>query len=158
METHFFWSKVLGLILAVGMVLGYNSILKSRSQSEAISQLEFTLAQQTNSVEADSTPTETEATEAEELSPYTDGVYEGTAQGYGGEITVSVTITDGIIADLEVCSADHEDAAYLDAAMGIVDEILAAQSTEVDTISGATYSSTGIRTATENALREAEKA
>ena len=40
--------------------------------------------------------------------------------------------------------AKDEDTAYLDKARQIMDNMIATQSTEVDTISGATFSSTGI--------------
>ena len=50
-----------------------------------------------------------------------------------------------------------EDTAYLDAASAVIDSILEQQSTDVDTVSGATFSSNGILHAAEDALRKAEK-
>ncbi len=83
---------------------------------------------------------------------YTDGTYQGTATGFGGDITVEVTITDGRIAAVDILSAEKEDSAYLTMANDIIPEILDAQSADVDTISGATFSSTGIKNATAQAL------
>ena len=54
-------------------------------------------------------------------------------------------------------SADGEDGSYLTMAKDIIPKILDAQSAEVDTISGATFSSTGIKNATKQALEKAVK-
>ena len=54
-------------------------------------------------------------------------------------------------------SAEKEDSAYLAMAEDIIPKIIEAQSVEVDTISGATFSSTGIKDATEQALEQAVK-
>ena len=84
-----------------------------------------------------------------------DGTYEGTGIGFGGEITVSVTVADGRVTDIAVLSADGEDPAYYDQALAVLDEIVSAQSTEVDTVSGATFSSTGLIDAAADALGKA---
>lgn len=52
-------------------------------------------------------------------------------------------------------SAEKEDAAYFEAAQGVIDEILEMQSTDVDVVSGATFSSNGILGAVEDALGKA---
>ena len=83
---------------------------------------------------------------------YPDGVYTGSAQGYGGTITVQVTVVDGQITAIEILSAPGETASFFSRAKGVIDRILAAQTWEVDAISGATYSSDGIKAAVENAL------
>ena len=64
---------------------------------------------------------------------------------------------NGKFTELTVVSAEKEDAAYFDAASSLLDTILEEQSTDVDTVSGATFSSNGIIHATEDALRKAEK-
>lgn len=86
---------------------------------------------------------------------YKDGTYEGTGIGFGGEITVSVTVADGKVTDITVLSADGEDPAYYDQALAVLDKIVSAQSTEVDTVSGATFSSTGLIDAAADALGKA---
>ncbi len=83
---------------------------------------------------------------------YPDGVYTGSAQGYGGTITVQVTVVGGQITAIEILSAPGETASFFSRAKGVIDRILAAQTWEVDAISGATYSSDGIKAAVENAL------
>lgn len=95
------------------------------------------------------------AEQKENKTIYTDGTYEGEGEGFGGPIQVEVTVTNGAIADINIVSAKQEDSAYLDMAKKIIDNILERQMTEVDTISGATYSSTGIKNAVIQALEKA---
>lgn len=82
-----------------------------------------------------------------------DGVYIGSASGYNGKISVSVTVEDGVISSVDV--TDHvDDEPFIDDAIsGVVDSILANQNTDVDTVSGATYSSKGIINAVKVALK-----
>ena len=83
---------------------------------------------------------------------YKDGTYTGEAEGYGGTIQVEVTLTGDEITSINV----GEDSAYLSQAESVIDSILSAQSTDVDTVSGATFSSTGILNAVDAALGKAE--
>ena len=70
-------------------------------------------------------------------------------------ICENVIIRDEI-TDIQVTSAPGEDSAYLSQGEGVISSILSAQSTDVDTISGATFSSTGIINAVVDALGKAE--
>lgn len=87
---------------------------------------------------------------------YTDGTYEGTGQGYGGDILVEVTVNDGVISAIEVI--DHgETQGISDAAFAEVpDAIIEANSADVDVASGASESSKGIIEAVQNALESAQ--
>jgi uncharacterized protein with FMN-binding domain len=96
-----------------------------------------------------------EILQREEESPYADGVYQGEAQGFGGAITVEVTVEEGRLTDIHVLSAHGEDPAYYSQAESVLDEMIARQSTEVDTVSGATYSSRGLIEATAQAMEKA---
>ena len=96
-------------------------------------------------------------TEAGNDSIYKDGTYTGDAKGYGGNIKVQVTIAGGEITDIEVLSAKDEDEAYYNTAIRIIDDMLDKQSPNVDTISSATYTSTGIKNAVIAALKQAVK-
>ena len=69
----------------------------------------------------------------------------------------TLTVKDGKIEAVEVTSAEKEDSAYLAMAEDIIPKIIEAQSAEVDTISGATFSSAGIKNAAEQALEQAVK-
>ena len=93
----------------------------------------------------------------DEPSEYEDGTYYGTADGFGGEIGVEVTIKKGKIAKISVKSAPDETPKYLDKAKGVIPKIIKAGSPDVDTVSGATYSSTGIINAVRKALIKAAK-
>ena len=88
-------------------------------------------------------------------SSYADGTYTGSGDGFGGTVSVEVTVSGGKITAIDVVNAANEDAAYLDKAKGIIDSMISANSPEVDTISGATFSSTGIKTAVQQALEGA---
>lgn len=88
-------------------------------------------------------------------STYRDGIYTGTARGFGGDITVQVTITDDTITDISIVSAEGETHSYFTKARYVISAMLTAGTPEVDTISGATYSSTGIINAVKSALMKA---
>lgn len=83
---------------------------------------------------------------------YTDGINKGSSRGYGGDITVEVTVAETRISKVDVLSAPGETSQYLSRAKGVIDTVLQAQTWEVDTVSGATYSSRGILGAIQNAL------
>ena len=86
-----------------------------------------------------------EAERAANRGPYTtDGVFTGTAQGYGGPVTTQVTVKDGYIDEVRVADAPNEDGPYLEQAMKLIDDMLVKQTPNVDTVSGATFSSAGI--------------
>ena len=86
---------------------------------------------------------------------YQDGVYIGSAQGFGGIIRVSVIIKNGQISSIDVIEHEKETPSYYAIAEKIVPEMLRKQSTNVDVISGATYSSNGIKNAVIDALNQA---
>ena len=90
-------------------------------------------------------------------SNYKDGTYQGEAEGFGGTVAVEVTVEKGKITAVEIVSAQKEDGAYLSMAKDIIPKIIEAQSADVDTISGATFSSTGIKNASQEALEKAVK-
>lgn len=84
-----------------------------------------------------------------------DGVYTGRAQGFSGEMVIAVTVAGGTITEVEVVS--HNDTPFiadpaLETLTGAVVEV---QSAEVDTVSGATYTSEGFRAAVRQALGKA---
>ncbi|HWQ76747.1 MAG TPA: S-layer homology domain-containing protein [Syntrophomonas sp.] len=88
---------------------------------------------------------------------WADGSYDGSAQGRNGPVEMRVTIADGQITAIETVS-QSETASYWQAALGVIDRILSAQSTDVvDTITGAT-SSRAIRNAVSAALEQAAAA
>lgn len=85
-----------------------------------------------------------------------DGTYEGSANGFSGKIKVSVVIKNQTIRSINILS-NSDDAAFFNRAKeGVTASILAKQSTDVDTVSGATYSSRGIINAVKDALSSSD--
>ncbi|OVE65038.1 ferredoxin [Clostridium diolis] len=90
-------------------------------------------------------------------SEYKDGTYTGSGTGYrGGTTKVSVTVSDGKISSIQAISNQDTPKFYQRAEGTIIKSIISKQSTSVDTVSGATYSSKGIMSAVTNALNEAK--
>lgn len=135
------------LAVVILILAGYNQVLKDRSKDEEITKLE---------VQVTKLQQEKEKT-VDIKGTYPDGRWEGGAKGFGGMITVLVTVENGTISEIEITSADDEDKAYLSMAEDIIPKIIEAQSADVDTVSGATFSSTGIRDAVSEALKQAEQ-
>lgn len=94
--------------------------------------------------------------ETEKVQRYKDGTYTATAYGYDGDITVSVIIVEDVITAITAQSAEEDPWYFEQAEKPVIEAILAGQATEVDAVSGATYSSKGIMQAVENALEQAK--
>ena len=89
-------------------------------------------------------------------SIYKDGVYTGSSSGYNGTITVKVTIENDNIVNVQVTDTVDDKPFITNAISGIISSILSNQSSNVDTVSGETYSSKGIINAVNNALAKAK--
>lgn len=91
----------------------------------------------------------------ENTSKYKDGTYSGSASGFAGTLQVNVQISNDIITSITVTS--HNDTpGFTDMAIEeIPSKIIAIQSTSVDVVSGATYTSKGIINAVSDALSKA---
>ena len=83
-----------------------------------------------------------------------DGTYYGSGTGFNGEVKVKVVIADGQISDISVIS-HNDDSSFMGQAEGLISDIISTQSTNVDAVSGATYSSRGIINAVRAALKQA---
>lgn len=89
--------------------------------------------------------------------PYKEGIYYGTAEGYSGDVSVAVVIQEKTIKAILI-TENSDDEAFFNRAMDIVKKVIRTQKTDdVDTVSGATYSSKGLLNAIKNALKQAEK-
>lgn len=128
----------------------------ARNQEAAIAQAKSDAKDKDNAAKEDAEETDTEEESDDSENVYKDGTYTGSAQGFGGTITVQVTLASDEITDIQVTSAPGEDSAYLSQGEGVISSIISAQSTDVDTVSGATFSSTGIINAVVDALGKAE--
>lgn len=130
----------------------------AKNQEAAIAQAQRDAKDKDNAAKEDAEGADAADTEEFDDSEnvYKDGTYTGSAQGFGGAITVQVTLANDEITDIQVTSAPGEDSAYLSQGEGVISSIISAQSTDVDTVSGATFSSTGIINAVVDALGKAE--
>ena len=111
----------------------------------------YAAQEQTNSVKEETTKSEEQEQAVKGSFDLTDGVYKGTGTGYVGEITVAVQIKDKQIVAIDILSSS-DDAAFFKRAQAVIDKSIEGQTLEVDTVSGATYSSRGIISAVKNAL------
>ena len=127
----------------------------AKNQEAAIAQAKSDAKDKDNAAKEDAEETDTEEESDDSENVYKDGTYTGSAQGFGGAITVQVTLANDEITDIQVTSAPGEDSAYLSQGEGVISSIISAQSTDVDTVSGATFSSTGIINAVVDALGKA---
>ena len=90
----------------------------------------------------------------EEPAAYRDGTYYGTGTGFGGTMKVCVVVSGGKIASIDIVE-NSDTPSYLSSASSLISTIISTQSTNVDTVSGATYSSRGIIEAVRSALSQA---
>ena len=98
----------------------------------------------------------TEQKSREDEGQYKDGTYTGHGIGYeNGETVVEVTVKSGKIEEVSIVSTqDDED--YILQAEKITEDIVDKQSSDVDSVTGATFSSEGIKSAVEDALSQAK--
>lgn len=155
-----------GIIEAVGNALTEAS---AGREDVIISDAEPVTAAETEPVETEPEPIETEPAPVEtepapiETQPvpdteairYKDGAYFGNGTGFNGNIQVAVMVTDGAISSVIVISK-ADDQEFWGKALGVIDDVIDAQSTDVDAVSGATYSSKGLLEAIADALKQAE--
>lgn len=91
-------------------------------------------------------------TQTEETGIYKDGTYTGTGKGFRGSTKVTVTVENGNISDITVDSSMDDDEFFSRAENGVTSEIIEEQDIDVDAVSGATFSSNGIKEAVADAL------
>lgn len=109
-------------------------------------------SKQESASESDSSSVEKAA--VQDASAYKDGTYYGTGKGFAGTMKVKVDIVGGKIASISIVSTKDGDS-YVKSASSLLDTIVKKQSTNVDTVSGATFSSRGIIAAVRSALSQA---
>ncbi len=97
-----------------------------------------------------------EAAEAsDEAVTFTPGTYTGTATGFGGDVAVTLTVTEDDITDVEIVG-DKETVNIGTFAVDLLDDVIEAANTcKVDALSGATVTSNAIKRAAADALTQA---
>ena len=150
MKYKNFALRVVNLVLILAILGLYQNVALGRAAEVTERQR---LIDEVEAYNASVRQAEEEEEEAE--SGYRDGTYEGSAYGFGDLITVSVTIQNGKMTDISVLNADGEDRPYYNQALAVLDKMLSTQSTEVDTVSGATLTCVGLIDAVADALGKA---
>lgn len=111
-------------------------------------------SKQESTSESESDSSLAEIAAVQDASAYKDGTYYGTGKGFAGNIKVKVDIAGGKISAISIVSTKDGDS-YVKSASSLLDTIVEKQSTNVDTVSGATFSSRGIIAAVRSALSQA---
>lgn len=111
-------------------------------------------SKQESTSESESDSSLAEIAAVQDASAYKDGTYYGTGKGFAGTMKVKVDISGGKIASISIVSTKDGDS-YVKSASSLLDTIVEKQSTNVDTVSGATFSSRGIISAVRSALSQA---
>ena len=148
MKYKNFFLRAVNLLLILGVLWQYQQVALVRAA--AVSQRKQEIAE-VEAYNASVLQAQAEQTQ----SGYRDGTYEGSAFGFGDVIRVSVTIQSGKMTDIAVLDASGEDKPYYKQTLPLLDEMLAVQSAEVDTVSGATLTAEGLIGAVEDALGKA---
>ena len=95
------------------------------------------------------------STPKEEDKIYTAGTYTSTTAGFGGDVTVSLTVSETAITDVEITGAGETESIGGAAMTDLAAAIKEAQSVEVDAVTGATVTSNAVLAAAKNALNQA---
>lgn len=151
MKHKNFILRVVNLLFIAVLLAQYQHIAVARAAAAAERQQQIAEVENWNA----SVLQAEQAEEAPAKNRYKDGTYEGVGLGFGDDITVSVTIQDGKMTDISVIRADGEDKPYYKQALSVLDAMLSAQSTDVDTVSGATLTAEGLIKAVADALGKA---
>lgn len=143
-------------VLMLTVLTGYQTpkAKKYNASETDISQIKEALANESTTAKAAAATTKKNTTKKGKKGAIDlkDGTYKGSANGYGGKVTVNVTVSKKTMTAIDIVSAPGETDSFFSRAKGVIDEMLTAQSTDVDVVSGATYSSNGIIGAVKNAL------
>lgn len=130
--------KAVSAVLVVALVMEYSTWAQATSAADAAVKEQMAEAQRADT---------------SQRGPYaTDGTFTGTAQGYGGPITCTVTVENGYITNVAVVDHPGETEPYYSMAAALEQTVVDEQTTAVDTVSGATLTSAGILNATTQAL------
>lgn len=136
-----------------------NTALNSQQQDGSNqSQNDSSIAPPSNENQSSKSKSDTEASSgtASKETQYKDGTYEGSGTGFrGGTTTVSVEVKEGKVTDISTVSSRDDGRFYNRAFNTVAEEIINSQSTSVDAVSGATFSSRGIMEAVRDALSKA---
>lgn len=98
---------------------------------------------------------QSESTASNEKQTFTPGTYEAHAQGNNGQVPITVTFSENEIKNIEIGDNKETEGIGKFALDELAKNILEQQSTKVDSISGATFSSAAIKNAVDDAVKQA---
>ncbi len=152
MKYQNFITKLIAVALIAGILGYYQSVAVARAAVIAENEAKIREVEEYNrQVQLENAKRQAASTY------YENGTYEGEGSGYGGPITVSVTVEYDVLTGIEVISHEGEDPAYFEQAQSLVDKVVSGQTTDVDVVAGASFSSRGIIEGVNNALDKAVK-
>ena len=143
--------KLIMSMLVVGLMFSM-AACSSSSDSSTEETTEETAEEET--AEEESTEEAAEEEEAVEEEAGLTGTYTGTGSGFGGDITVTLTLEDGVITECSIDGPDETETVGGAALEELAEQVIAANGSEIDGVSGATYTSDGVSEAVANALGE----
>lgn len=160
------WHRVLVVAFIVSIILHVSdvggiqifNVVKASAQLKSTEEQYSAQSPQPIANNASATPASSLVSEISvpEGNVYKDGTYTGEATGYQPGIIVSVTIKDNNITSVEIIDHNEVSSRFWSAPVSLFPGwIVEAQSTEIDAISGATFTSVGIINAVNDALRQA---
>jgi len=144
-------------VVDVGGIQVFN-VVKASAQLKSTEEMYQVQSPQIVTTTPSSTPSSSLFSEISmpEGNVYMDGTYTGEATGYQPGMVVSVTIKDNIITSVEIIDHNEVSSRFWSTPVSLFPGwIVEAQSTEIDAISGATFTSVGIINAVNDALRKA---
>ena len=145
-------SVIIAAFSVGGFYIGSGSSIKNSMRDNVINSSVKESQDNKNNVESAGETDESKKVVKVDTGMLKNGTFSGSARGYGGTINVKVTVYGGKIKGITIVSHSGETPAFFDKAKAVVAKILAAKSVNVDTVSGATYSSNGILNAVADAL------
>lgn len=101
------------------------------------------------------TQTQPESKDNNQTSAIKDGTYTASEKGYGGDVSVTLTVSAATISEVSIEGADETKDIGQAAIPDLIEQIKTAQSFEIDGVSGATMTSNAVKNAVETAMSEA---
>ena len=143
------WAKMFICVFAVAVAAAvFFTAWKGYTDANAEDTPETAPQETTQDTERDNTH---ETQPAPEEPRMHDGTYTGKGTGYNGPVEVSIVVEDGVITQV-ILGDNSEDAMYRDMAVKLFDDVIEKQTHSVDSVSGATSSSVGMKSAIKKAI------
>ena len=86
---------------------------------------------------------------------FTPGEYTGKGEGFGGSVITTITVSEYAITDVQIDAATETAEIGQAAAPLLADQVLEAQSPDIDGVTGASLTSDAVRKGVESAMKEA---